>query len=284
MATAPRIGGLLTLGIALMCSGAATAQIAPTMPGAPGGTERVSGDVRAQATYSSNVAGGDSAVAALRGVTPEDISYAWGATVNLQLPSSRYSVFLSGNADVLRHDRNSVLDAVNYSVAGGGAGRVGPCNGSAIVTYNSNETPPTDLTIAVSKNTAAQDAVNVSATCGRRGFYMGLQGGYMSATNSASNAGFVDSHTGNVAASLGYQNNTFGNVSLSAQYSKTGYENNAVLLAGRPDGFEQYGVQIVVVVRVRSYRRIVKRKIAGHIRSPVQSKLSAHRFLTTTVQ
>jgi hypothetical protein len=249
--------GALAFGTALICSGEAAAQAMPGVPAMAGGAaDRFSATVRGQVIYASNVAGGDAAVAALRGVKPEDVTYDVGTTINLQLPSSRQTLFLSATADLQRHERNAVLNADNYSVAAGGAGHLGSCTGTAIASYSRNQTQVADLSIAVPKNTAEQETASASVSCSRGALFAGLQGGFTKLTNSAQSAGFIGSETGNGAASVGYRNNVLGTVALSAQYSKSNYTNDPALVLGQPDGFEQYGVSL-------SYTRKIGLRLSG---------------------
>lgn len=256
--------GALAFGAALICSGEAAAQAMPGAPPMPGGADRFSGSVRAQATYASNVAGGDATVANLRGVTPEDVTYDLGATVNLQLPVGRQALFLSGTADVLRYQRNSVLDAANYGITGGGAGRIGSCGTLAVLSFSRNETPAADLAIAVEKNNATVESVNASVSCGRGALFAGVQGSFTKVTNSATNAGFIGSETGSGSVFVGYQNRSLGNIALSGQYSNASYTNDPALSLGQPDGFEQYGANL-------SYSRRLGLRLSGSASVSVQT-------------
>jgi hypothetical protein len=237
-------GGALAFGVALICAGGAAAQSMPAPPGAVAGTERISGNVRGQVIYASNVAGGDTTIANLRGLTPEDITYDLGTTINLRLPAGRQLLFLTASADLQRHARNSVLNAENYSVIGGGTGRVGACTGSAVGNYSRNQTQAQDLTVVVQKNIASQDGLSASVSCGSGALFASAQGSFTKLTNSATSAGFIGSESGSGSVSVGYQNKSLGNVSLGAQYSKTRYTNDPAIALGAPDGFEQYGVNL----------------------------------------
>ncbi len=254
----------LALGAALVCSGAAQAQVTAGVPGLPGGSQRVSGSVQGTVSYNDNVAGGDAAVAAVRGVTPQDTIYDLGANVNLQLPSGRQTLFLTAAGDLQRHARNSVLDANNYNATGGALGRFGACSASAILNYSHLQTQSQDLTVAVENNVATQEGVNGSLTCSRGHLFAGLQAGYVKMTNSATSAGFVGSETGSVSASAGYQSNSLGRIALSGQYSKTNYIDQPVLSIGQVDEFEQYSATL-------SYSRRLGMRLSGSASISLQS-------------
>ena len=248
--------GVLAFSITLICSSEAAAQamsasgstpISSALPIGSGQTakvDRFSGELRGQAAYASNVAGGNGTVANLRGVTPEDVTYDIGGTINLQLPVGRQLLFLSANGDLQRHQRNSVLDSENYAIAGGGSGRLGICAESATGNFSRFDTQVQDLTIAVTKNTATQDGVNVTVSCGRGRVFAGIQGTYTKLTNSAKIQGFTDSEIEGGAAWLGYTSNVAGNIALGAQYTKVSYTDRASLPVGAPGSFEQYGASL----------------------------------------
>jgi hypothetical protein len=189
-----------------------------------GGSDRFVLDARAHATYESNVAGGDDAVAALRQLKPADTTYTLGATAAFRLPSAKHTLFLTAAADFDRHQKNSILDADNYIVTLGGDALVGPCVASGSASYSHRLALIQDLTIPVAKNIVDQENANAGVTCGRRGIFAGLNGGYSKLTNDANTAAFINSTTRNVAASVGYQNRNLGSLSLVGTYSKIDYD------------------------------------------------------------
>jgi|SRR5579859_6052 len=275
--------GALALGAIIFCSESAHAQSIPTPPltgppALPAGSDRFSATAQAEVIYSSNIAGGDATVAALRGVTPKDIDYDLGTTINLQLPIGREIVFLSGNVDLQRHDRNSVLNADNYGITAGGIGHAGACSGSAIGNVSRIETLAEDLAIAVTRNIASQDGINGSVNCGHGAFFVTLQGGYSKVTNTALNAGFIDSDTSNASASIGYHNKTIGDLSVAGQYSKSDYINQPALAVGQPNGFEQYGVSLIFSRRIGLRLSGTASVSLQTLKSPATSLLPASTF------
>ncbi len=261
MTNVRRVGGALTFCAALLCSCAAAAQALPTPPG---GTEPFSGSVRGQAIYSSNVAGGDATVAALRGVTPSDLDYDLGATINLRLNSGGQLFFLSGTADLQRHEKNSVLDSDNYSISTGGVGHLGVCTGTGVLSFNRQETQPLDLTLAVTRNIAQVDGVDAGINCGRGSLFASVQGGYSKITNSATTVGYSDSETSRGSASVGYRNSSFGNLSIGALYSKTDYTSDPIPPFPKQPSFDQYGVTV-------DYSRRIGLRLSGTANISIQT-------------
>jgi hypothetical protein len=229
-----RIGlGGVAFGAAMACFSAAKA----------GGADRFTLDANASAAYDSNVSGGDTTIANLRGLQPGDITYTLGTTVAFLLPSSRQTFFLNGAADFQRHEHNSVLDSDNYRISAGLSERFGSCSGSGTLGYSRNQTLIQDLAVAVTKNMQSQDTANLSINCGRRAIFVELDGTYSKITNDATRSGFVDSTTDGASASIGYRSQTLGNLSLGGQYSTIQYGADPLFGTTTPK-VHQYGVNV----------------------------------------
>ena len=245
------MGGVACGAAALACCGAAGAQVAPT------GTDRFSLEVHAHTIYESNVAGGDSTVAALRKLEPEDVTYNLGAAAAFQLPSSRHTLFLTGAVDFDRHDKNKVLNGENYEASLGGSSQLGSCVGTAVASYAHRQAQIQDLVVAATKNVIDQESANVGVRCGRRSIFAGLDGGVTKVMNNGKGAAFIDSETRSAVASLGYQNKTLGNLALTAQYSEVDYQNVPLTVPPAPTGFEQYGFGV-------NYSRKIGNRLSGN--------------------
>jgi len=258
-----RRGGGLLLGLALVLAGRAEAQTAPAAG------QRISGSVRATATYDSNVAGGDQLVASLRNLEPSDVTYDFGGSVSFLLPSSRQELVISASADALRHANNPSLNAENYSVTAGDRARIGPCGLSLSAQYSHQQSLIQDLSLPVTNNTQRQESITGSTSCGTGAFFAGVSGGISKSTNSATSQGFVGSETKNGSVSAGYQNTTLGQLSVGAQYSTVRYDGiSPTLSALNLQGIDQYGVLL-------DYSRKIGHRLSGsvgvsynHLKSP----------------
>lgn len=235
--------GVAVFGVALACFGAARAQVggaaAPTMPA---GGDRFTLDANAGVAYDSNLSGGDAAVAALRGLQPADTTYTLGTTFAFQLPSSRQTLFVSGGADLQRHERNSILNADNYQISTGLAERLGLCSGTGVIGYSRRQSLIQDLAVAATKNNQTQETAGVGVTCGRRAIFVEVDGNYSKITNDAKQSGFIDSTTEGGSASVGYRSNTLGDASLGVQYSTIQYGSDPLLAVMMMPKVNQYGV------------------------------------------
>ncbi|HZZ34031.1 MAG TPA: hypothetical protein VFE10_18770 [Phenylobacterium sp.] len=234
--------GPAAFGIALACFGVARAQV--TAPGMPSGGDRFTLDANGGVAYDSNVTGGDAAIAALRGLKPEDVTYTLGTTVAFQLPSSRQTLFVNGGADLQRHESNSILNADNYRISAGLAERLGLCQGVGVVGYSRNQSLIQDLAVAAAKNNQSDDTASVSVTCGRRAIFVEVDGNYSNITNDARQSGFIDSTTEGGSASIGYRSQTLGDVSLGGQYSSIQYGSDPLLATMMMPNVQQYGVDL----------------------------------------
>ena len=245
-----RLGGLFAFSAALGCCGVANAQVAPT------GNDRFALEVRGHVAYESNVAGGDKLIAVLRQLQPEDTTYSVGTTATFQLPSGRNTLFLIGSADFDRHDKNSVLDADNYIVSGGGNTQFGACNAGALASYSHRLALIQDITVPVAKNIADQESGNLSLTCGRRALVGSVTAGISKLDNNAKGASFIDSTTRNVGASIGYQRKVLGTLSLTTSYSEVEYQNPPITIPASATGFHEPSVGL-------NYSRKIGSRLSG---------------------
>jgi len=208
--------------------------------GPPTGTDRFTLDATGGVAYDSNVSGGNTTVAALRHLEPEDVTYTLGTSVAFQLPSSRQTLFVDGGVDFQRHQNNSVLNGEDYRISAGLSERLGLCSGTGIVGYTRRQSLIQDLAVAAARNIQSDDTASVDVVCGRRAIFVEVNGSYSKVTNDATQAGFVDSTTEGASASIGYKSQTLGDISFVGQYSTIDYMGNLLLGSATPS-VQQYG-------------------------------------------
>jgi hypothetical protein len=121
---------------------------------------------------------------------------------------------------------------------------------SGIASYSHRLALIQDITVPVAKNIVDEEIANASATCGRRGIFAGLNGGYSKLMNDAKTATFIDSSTRNVAASVGYQNKNLGSLSLVGTYSKISYDEPPSIRPVVSDGVVQSGLGVTYARKV----------------------------------
>jgi predicted porin len=240
-------------GVALACFGSARAQTSQLSM--PSGTDRFTLDARGGVAYDSNVSGGNTSIATLRQLQPEDVTYTLGTSAAFQLPSSRQTLFVDASADFQRHQNNSVLDADDYSVTAGIAERLGLCSATGIAGYSRRQSQIQDLAIAATKNTATQEAGSVGVTCGRRAIFVQANGNVTRVTNDALQSGFVNSTTENASVGAGYRNDRLGDLSITGQYSNIDYPPDPVLGTSTPS-VQEYGAGL-------SYSRKIGLRLSG---------------------
>ena len=116
---------------ALACADPAAAQSnlggaglsrAPTLPTME---RNISGSLIFGANYSNNIAGGDDAVATVKGLQPGDIQYQPSAQLDLVLPIGPAGIFLNGIAGYDFYQNNKTLQSQRVNLVGGLQGQLG---------------------------------------------------------------------------------------------------------------------------------------------------------------
>lgn len=239
-----RKASLLIFGVAAACAGEAAAQAGGAGPAgaAGGGVDRFTLDVRGRVSYEENQTARNDSLLNLRDLEPEDVVYSTGISMSYQLPSARQTALVTATADINRHRRNKQLDGENLAVTALLSRRLSACAVSGNVGYTRRQSEIDELTVvAVTKNVATQRLVGVQATCGA-GNIVGSVGGQVSkTTNSANDAGYVDSQVESATASLGYANQTLGTLSVFGQYSTSSYDDITLPGAAVARNFRQTG-------------------------------------------
>ena len=210
---------------------------------------KVDADLSLSATYDSNVARGNEAVATVRDVRKDDYLYQPSARVDLNLPAGGQVFFLRGGAGYDFYQYNKVLQRERLDVLAGLTTSVGPCQGTLEGGYNRHQSDLADLVATVTKNIVEQTTVGVQASCATGSSlseFVGYQ--HVKSTNSAS-VGVVDADVDAVNIGANYGNRTIGTIGVSASYSNADYGNTATLVPVSPalpitTGFETYSAQV----------------------------------------
>jgi hypothetical protein len=264
----------LATGVVLPAS--ALAQVTPPGPiGANGTVTPIQGvggrlfklDVYGRVTYDSNVAGGEEAIAALKGLHKDDVVYAPSATINLSLPVGREGLFLTGNVGYDFHQYNSTLNASRINLIGGGSAKVGPCTGGLTAGYARSQTDQTLLPLAVTKNIQTVDSAGLQVQCASAaglGEFVSVQ--YVSARNDGG-VGLVDSDAVSSSGGLTYQNHALGQISVFGSYTTTDYGSGGDPNLPQTPGFRSYSAGI-------SYARPIGRRLKGSLEVSYQSARS----------
>ena len=229
---------------------------AAQVPGLTSGGRSATLQVRARATYDTNVARGNSVVAAARNVRKDDILYAPSAKVDVVWPVGRQSVFLQGTAGYEFYQYNKKLQREQIALTGGATGSAGPCQGTLTGGYSRRQSDLADLTLLVTKNTQEATTVGVQTSCligGGVGGNLSVQRVHL--TNSAT-VGVVNSDVTSVQTGLSYQNRALGAVSLIAGYSEANYGGQPGILLATNLGFTTRSLGV-------SYSRPIGTRLQG---------------------
>jgi hypothetical protein len=184
----------------------------------------------------------------------EDFIISPTATVDILLPVSRQSVYLSGSIGYDFYADNSQLDQESISLAGGANLAVGRgCTGNVGVDYTRGQN---DLVNFID----GFDPTNVNQTVGYQarincGEGLGLASGigyrHIESTNSSGPREQSDYNSDTIDVSIGYSRPTLGTLSLYGSYTDTTYPKRLFGgLTGLEDGVEVFGIGL------RAERRI----------------------------
>jgi Putative beta-barrel porin 2 len=214
-----------------------------------------------ESEYQSNVAGGDAAVAALRGLKQEDIVFTPTLLVDAFKPFGRESVFLVGSVGYNFYDRNTILNRESFNLSGGVNGQLSICRATATGGYVRRQNELQDTTLVRIKDTYDQTSVGLEGACGRGfGFSPTFSVSQTWSNNSLTALQSSNYKTLGGSGGVSYQAPTLGNLSLFGQYQTTNFTNRLVLFNQNAvqDGFDTYGGGV-------KYARLLGARIQGTV-------------------
>lgn len=221
-------------------------------------------DIQAVAaeTYDSNIAESDAAVAAERGLTPADWTFAPSIAVDLLLPISRQAVFLKGSVGYDFHADNRILNNGDIDLQGGLKGEVARCRGTLTDDFKYAQTELQYLTLAVTKNTETDETIGLDGSCGGQvGFVPTLSVSEHWTNNSSPELLTSDYRDLNLRTGLAYRRPLFGELSTYFSYDQADFPNRDLLVGpgSIQDGYKVYGVGV-------QYDRRFGARIEGTVR------------------
>jgi hypothetical protein len=202
--------------------------------------------------YSSNVSGGSTALAAVRGLVPSDFLTTPYISAVISRPLGRESYFLQGTLGYVDYARNPVLNRSNIQVQGGGAAPFGVCQSSLIGSYSRGQAKLEELALAEANTTGlartsdlVQDgAVSMTATCGHAvGLAPTFTVSEILINNSAANLEDINARVFSTSGGIQYRSAAYGSLSVIGQYSRTDYPDRFVLTPSgiRSQSLENFG-------------------------------------------
>lgn len=202
---------------------------------------RVDIDLTTRLEYDSNVLRRPEFAAIPEGLERDDIRITPGVAVDIQLPISRQSLFLSGSVGYDFFMNNSHLNRERFDLVGGAnvtAG--GSCTGQLTGSYTRQQSDLGYLFAVDQLENAEQLAgYGIRLQCGGGiGLSPGLGYRHETATNSLSQRQQNDYSTDIYEADIGYQRPSFGRLSVFGTYAETEFENRVI--DGVRDGVEVY--------------------------------------------
>jgi hypothetical protein len=252
MRLALAFGILISAGVC----GSAMAQSAG-MPAA-GAKQARSIDLIADILYDSNVAHSSEALAAARGIKPEDEMFRPKLHFDIVQPVGRQSLFLSGFTGYDFHKYNKQLDRINAALTAGASARAGPCQATVYGTYQAAQSDPADTAgVATVRNLLTTAIGAATFACGQAtGLQETLSYQHQTTENSDSFREEANHRGDSVSASVSYGNASLGSLGLVGSYSRTEFPNRIVGLGVTGDSFTSESLGI-------NYQRAFGAKLKG---------------------
>jgi hypothetical protein len=218
--------GLLGLGaIAAMCACTSAHAQAQTVPVVEAVRQTKIG-FNLDTSYDSNISHEDPALAAARGITPEDETATPSVLVDLTYPLGRQAVFLNGQAGYDFHRVNKQLDRERVNLTGGALVVTGRCRSTPYGAYTAAQSDLQDLALGQAKNLMTTVAEGVGITCGAAQGLTGQASYYhQNVTNTATAEKIADHQVDSGSGSFGYGNERLGTLLLTGSYSNQSFPN-----------------------------------------------------------
>jgi len=207
--------------------------------------DRVAIQANVNVSHDSNVAHSSAALAALRGVRPEDSIISPAVSIDLSLPIGWEEVFLKGSAGYNIYARNNQLNSQDVDLRGGVAARLRACKATLTGSVASARTDLSQLAVTVTRNIETTETVTVEGECAREiGLGPALSVTQQWSSNSSPQMFQSDSRSTSVNAGLAYRRPQFGKLEVLGSFAQADFPNRSVALspASIQDGYRQYGV------------------------------------------
>jgi hypothetical protein len=212
------------------------------------GVEDVTIQATTIASYNSNVAHSDAALAAQRGVTPADSITSPGVSIDLSLPLGLQEVFLKGSAAYSFYARNTQLNSQDVDLTGGFAARLRACKATLTGSVDDARTDLAQLAATVTRNIENAETIGVSAACGREvGFGPSFSITQRWSNNSAAQLFQSDSRSTTANFGIAYRRPQFGELELLGSVEQTDFPNRQLQVgqATTQDGYREYSVGVL---------------------------------------
>lgn len=214
----------------LMLKGGVLGAIAFASPVAAQTARTLDVGLSGTAEYHSNVAKVGDDLAALRGVTPEDVIFTPSASIDFYAPIGRQGVFLRGYAGYSFYQENTELNRERVDLSGGLNTRLGPCAGTLSGGYARGSVYADDpLLDANIENIRQTKRVMADVNCSRQiGF--GVNGSVSRewGDNDLPAYETADYERTSYSVGVSYRRPTFGALTLFASRDETEYPNRVL--------------------------------------------------------
>lgn len=183
--------------------------------------------LRAEVEHDNNVAKTSDALAAQRGLTPEDVLFRPSVAIDFLAPVGRQSIFLRGDVGYTFYDKNKKLERENLDFAGGANVRFGPCRSTlgGAYTRGLNQVENGNV-FEIVENVQETKTASLDLQCAREtGLGVIVQASAVSSTNDLTAMRLNDYDATTVMAGVTYQRPALGMVTFFGSQTKTEYDN-----------------------------------------------------------
>lgn len=193
--------------------------------------------------YDDHVSRSANGIAAVRGLSQEDVSFSPTLALDIVRPMGRNSIFLAGAIAYNFYEKNDQLNSENISLNGGVNGSLASCRGGLSGGLDRRQSELDDLSLTVVENIETTTSVRFSANCGRASGIQPTFGVTQEwSDNSSSQRAEADYETLSGTVGLSYGRPTLGVLNIFASAARTEYDIPTQTLIGPQDnGYETYG-------------------------------------------
>ena len=185
--------------------------------------------------YDNNAARTGKAIAAQRGLVPQDTSVTPTVTFRATQPIGQQVLYASGSYGYQFHQHNTVLDRETYIINGGGSAHLGLCQATLAGSYQAAIADIQDIDPLTTNNLRSSAMRGVSLQCGSKaGFGGNISVQRTETKNSEPRLRISDSDGQSISAGFGYSNPSLGTIGFSYVYDSSAFPNR--IIPGRPIG------------------------------------------------
>jgi len=204
---------------------------APTPESSPAATNRFDIGANARVSYDSNVARSGAALAASRGIKPQDEIFTPRLSIDMAKPVGALSVLVKGGIGYDFYRRNEHLNREQIDLSSGLAGNFDYCNATLTGNLARHQSDLLELAQSVTENVETVTSVSLNALCGRAtGLVPAFSATQQWWRNSAALVTTSDFNSFSSTAGVGYRSPGVGELSIFGRFEETDFPHRFILV------------------------------------------------------